>query len=192
MCVRSSSSTSANNTDDGALGATIDGLLAAGLAGAAGFSTVVGFGATAGSVVPPGWERRVSGLAGGAAFGEGVGLCGEDLGGGAFGAAGAGALGTLGVNAGFGATGRGPVAAGTFFTSGRCTGKGERVDAGALAALGALFGAGSGREADAAEGGMLGSTSSGRASAGASLGAGGGSLPGSASPIPGTLETWIT
>jgi len=149
-------------------------------------------GATAGIGVPVACGARAPSEA----VGVGVGFCGDDLGGGALGATGTGALGALGAGAGFGAAGRGPVpTTGIFFTSGRCADEGERDDDGALAALGALFAAGAaGRGAPGAEGGAFGTTSSASAAAtslGASI-AGGGSLPGSASPMPGTLETWIT
>jgi len=121
----------------------------------------------------------------------------------------------LGVNVGLAGPG-GVAATGIFFTSGRCAA--ELAANGALAAIGALFGIGAlaapgalfgpgalaalgellakgvGRGAPTVELGALGSNSVGGAaetSLSASTG-GGGSLPGSASPIPGTLETWIT
>ena len=136
------------------------------------------------------------------------------------GAAAAGALGVLGVNAGLGAAGR-VATTGIFFTSGRCvpelaaTGAlaapGALLGLGALAAPGALLGAGAAaalgellakgtdrRGPIAALGGIDSNSldAKGGAEAETSLrassGAGGGSLPASASPTPATLETWIT
>src|SRR6185369_5872981 len=188
MRVRSSSSTSGNDATDGATGLS---------------TMVAGFEATAGSAVAALARGALGFVAAGAGAGEGAGAAtgagttagfwGEDLGGGALGAAGAAG--------GLGTAGRGPVATGIFFTSGRCADEGERVDDGAFAALGELGAVGAGRGVPVAGGGALGmtsfgSTSTGGAAAetslGASSGAGGGSLPGSASPSPGTLETWIT
>ena len=161
---------------------------------------MVGFGATAGNAVPaPGIERRSLVDANGALAGAGVGasFCAEGFGGGAFGASAAGTFGEVEVTAGLGTVGRVTPGTGIFFTSGRWATGAERVEGGAPAADGALLAAGAGGVPTAGAG--MDSNSSGILSSGGtavdadtSLTGGGGSLPGSASPSPGTLETWIT